>query len=233
MKKADSNYLTLPKGVEVSPVGLKITAKLSYGQWADLLKGLQRIHRSILWILGDALVYGEERFGQRFSQEIGEYSEQTLLNAMWVSTRVEPIRRLMALSWSHHQQVASLEPDEQSRFLELAIEKKLAVHELRKAIQAYKLLQAPEPKPDWQEPLDPPVLIAASEEDDNDNDNGNGDHPSAQRPGIQSDFNRLLGICRALRLAEKRRDQNDAARLRTALDCFISEHDRLEEQVET
>jgi len=50
---------------------------------------------------------------------------------------------------------------------------------------------------------------------------------------IEFDFRRLLGICKALRLAEKgnlangkKPDHEDALRLRAALDFFIAGHDR-------
>ena len=57
--KRKHNLLAVPKGVEVSEIGLKITGRLSYDQWADMMKGIQRAHRSMLWILGDGFVYGE------------------------------------------------------------------------------------------------------------------------------------------------------------------------------
>jgi hypothetical protein len=62
---------------------LKITARLSYEQWEDMVGGLQRIHRSILWLIGDALCYGEQRWGEKYSQAIEAtgYAVQTLMNA--------------------------------------------------------------------------------------------------------------------------------------------------------
>jgi hypothetical protein len=57
--KRKQNLLAVPRGVEVTPIGLKITAKLSYSQWSDLVQKLQETHHSILWVLGDAFVYGE------------------------------------------------------------------------------------------------------------------------------------------------------------------------------
>ena len=52
---------------------------------------------------------------------------------------------------------------------------------------------------------------------------------------MDSDFQHLLELCRALRLAEKgnlatgvKPDPQDAMRLRTALDYFIAEHSREE-----
>jgi hypothetical protein len=157
------NLLAVPRGVEVSEIGLKITAKLSYDAWADMMKRVQRAHRSMLWILGDGFVYGEGRFGQLFSQAIEEHSEETARNAMWVSSQVPPVRRLTALTWSHHQQVASLEPREQGRFLQEAVDHGWRVHELREAVKAFKLLLEPEPKPDYQEPPDPPEVVVDCE----------------------------------------------------------------------
>jgi hypothetical protein len=57
------------------PIGLKIT-QLSYDEWSALVAKLQRVHRSLLWLIGDALVWGEEHLGEMFSQAISEYSIQ-------------------------------------------------------------------------------------------------------------------------------------------------------------
>lgn len=77
--------LVVPNGVEVSSTGLRITRKLSYAQWEALGAGLQEVYHSILWVIGDWLVWGEKAFNQEFSQAIAEYSKQTVYNAMWVS----------------------------------------------------------------------------------------------------------------------------------------------------
>ena len=103
MKAAKNNYLLIPKGVEVSDTGLKITTKLSYRQWENLGSSLQAIHRSILWWAGDWLLWGERAFNEEFSQAIAEYSKQTLCNAMWVSRRIEFSRRSRKLSGQRHK----------------------------------------------------------------------------------------------------------------------------------
>jgi hypothetical protein len=222
--KQSENLLALPRGVEVTPTGLKITGRLSYDQWAEMMKGLQRAHRSMLWVLGDGFVYGEARFGEAFSQAIEDYSQESARNAMWVSARVEPVRRITVLSWSHHQQVASLPADEQSKFLQAAVEKKLSVSELRAAV---RLFRTPEPKKiDWQEPADPPEVIASND--------GEGEEyeefgeqifsPSSQRSILESDFKHLFALCRALLVAQRgdlsrgiKPSEDDAIRLWTAL----------------
>ena len=49
------------------------------------------------------------------------YSFQTFKDAGWVAGAIETSRRRDVLSWSHHKEVAALEPDEQDRFLDLAV----------------------------------------------------------------------------------------------------------------
>jgi hypothetical protein len=190
----------------------------------------------MLWILGDGFVYGEGRFGEMFSQAIEDYSQESARNAMWVASRIEPVRRLTALSWSHHQQVASLEPREQDRLLALAAERKLSVTELRAAV---RLFREPEPpKPDWQEPADPPEVVTYVSE----GEEGNGaptEQPSREElsqdreNSLLADFQHLLQLCKALLTAERgdlvrglKPNEEEAVRLRTALGFFIAEHDR-------
>lgn len=231
MKRArKNNLLAIPKGVEVSEIGLKITARLSYDQWADMMKGIQRAHRSMLWILGDGFVYGEGKFGEAFSQAIEDYSRESARNAMWVSARVDPVRRITALSWSHHQQVASLPADEQDKFLRAAVEKHLSVHELRSAVS---LSREPEPKIDWQEARDPPDVSVDGEE-----------YPeveeqilpaSSEWPDVEREFKHLLQLCKALLVAERgdlakgiKPDEGQTGRLRESLACFIAKYEREE-----
>ena len=83
--------------------------------------------------------------------------------------------------------MASLDPPEQDRFLRAAIEKKLGVHELRAAIRAFKLIQAPEPKIDWQEPEPPEggsALKYTKEHEESEEDDG----LSTKHPSLESDF---------------------------------------------
>src|SRR5262245_54234902 len=218
--KRKQDLLALPRGVAVSPTGLKITAQLSYSQWADMVQGLQRTHHSILWVIGDALVYGEKRWLERYSQAIEQYSEQTWLNALWVSSKVDPKIRRSNLSWSHHQQVASLPTAKQAEYLDLAVKQKLKVHELRKLVHTKRLIEEPEPKPDWQEPMDTPEIPPEEPEFHAVSEvrpsqyypefgEKIGDLERPARPmNLEADFNRLVGICRTLRAAEKQ--HNDA-----------------------
>jgi hypothetical protein len=133
---AKKNFLYLPAGVEVSPnkLGLFIEARLDYNQWFALVSSLQVTHRCLLWLIGDALCWGENAFGEDFSQAISEYSKQVQYNAMWVSRQI-PISRRREVSWSHHFEVAGLEPKQQDKFLQAALDNRWSTRELRAAVQ--------------------------------------------------------------------------------------------------
>jgi hypothetical protein len=247
MKSAEKHNLLMvpPKGVEISATGLSISARLSYEQWFELGKGLQSIHKSILFWLGDWLLWGEHKWGEKFSQgvELSGYSAQTLANAQWVASRIEISRRSRELSWSHHQEVAMLDPDEQDKFLHSAVEKKLGVRELRAAV---RLFRKPQPKLDWHETGDGPSVPSPPDDSQPEFDVmehvGHSYGPqeyeeigeqiaveATRHVNVESDFNRLFGICKALRVAEKQHNDEDVVRLRTALDFFITEVERREQ----
>jgi hypothetical protein len=243
-EKRQDNLLPLPRGVEVTPVGLNISAKLSYEQWSDLVKRTQRTHRSILWVIGDLLCYGESRWSQKFSQAIEEHSEQTWLNAMWVSSKIEPIRRLMQLSWSHHQQVAALPPDEQDKFLKIAHEKKLSVHELRKAIRLSRVIEEPQQRSDFRDMPDAPEILPDVEPEaepqfaDMDVRPSHyypeiperiGNLESTEKASADGDLKHLIDLVRSLRTALRgdlsrgiKPDDAAASRYWNALDLFLA-----------
>lgn len=63
----------------------------------------------------DYLEYGERTYGERFAQtdEATGYSPDMLTSLAWVPRRIPPGRPRAALSWSHHGEVAALEPVQQ------------------------------------------------------------------------------------------------------------------------
>ena len=49
--------------VAISPVGLRITSELSFEEWSELATAIGQAARSIAFIVGDWLVYGQSLFG--------------------------------------------------------------------------------------------------------------------------------------------------------------------------
>jgi site-specific DNA-methyltransferase (adenine-specific) len=93
-----------------SEAALMLPADLSYEHWAGIGSTLQQMNRSLLWWIGDWLLYGEDRWPERYSQAIDEtpFSYDTLRHAAWVARKFPVCSRLHALSWSHYQEAAAL-----------------------------------------------------------------------------------------------------------------------------
>jgi hypothetical protein len=102
-------------------------------EWAAIGRELGGISRCNQWWLGDWVRYGNAKFGEKYSRasKITGYDAQTLMNMVYVSSRIEISRRRESLSWSHHEAVAPLEPEMQDRWLDRAIADKFSVSDLR------------------------------------------------------------------------------------------------------
>lgn len=113
---------SLTDSVRISETELVVVQDLSFDQWSRLMEVLSKMDTAFQFALGDALNYGEKRYGERYTQAIDctgrEY--QSLANYAWVSKSVPPEVRVSGLSWTHHRIVARLEPSEQAVLLQRA-----------------------------------------------------------------------------------------------------------------
>jgi hypothetical protein len=99
-------------------------------QWGQKLGAMSRVSN---WWVGDWLQYGTSRWGEKYSEaaRITGYDIKTLRNYAYVAKRFDLSRRRDKLTWSHHAEVAALEPDEQDRWLDRATVDQLSVADLR------------------------------------------------------------------------------------------------------
>jgi hypothetical protein len=104
--------------------------------------------------LADWLIFGEGAFGDRFYQaaDVTGLSETTLVDYARVAMRVPRSRRRDNLHFSHHREVAKLDPEAQTYWLDLAVERGYSTRELRDAIQAAR----EEAQPRLEEPGEHP-----------------------------------------------------------------------------
>ncbi len=132
---------------QISATGLQIEEGLNPGEWIEeVIKPLRTLidtmHGSALWWWGDALAYGETRYGEMYSQALEEsdYSYNSLRQAKYVSERIPIASRLSNLTWSHHCEVAMAFDTlkERESWLAKADESELSKSELRKAIRQSK-----------------------------------------------------------------------------------------------
>lgn len=148
----------------ISPTGLSISEDLSFEEWEGLATNLREAARGVAFVIGDWLIYGERRFATavpgkelcRVKSEDYERAiaatglDRTTLHAYtYVARRVPASLRNQLLSWEHHKTVAKLEPDDQSRWLQLAAKRledgqPVSTRRLRKSIQAGRLLATDE-----------------------------------------------------------------------------------------
>lgn len=122
------------------------------------------VSRATMWWVGDWLVYGEGRFGERWSQalDVTGLSEQTLVSRMYVARNVPPDRRRVGLAYSVHQVVAPLGAREQKTWLDRAAKNHWNAKQLRDAMKAKRKDEAPPLIDDETTPLAPEIILEAA-----------------------------------------------------------------------
>ncbi|MGH2954666.1 MAG: LmbU family transcriptional regulator, partial [Thermoanaerobaculia bacterium] len=133
----------------VTETALELPDDLSFEDWQRMGETLGRIGRACQWWIGDWLNFGERAYGEKYTQAIEAtgYDYDTLNGFRWVAQEVESVRRRTNLSWSHHREVAALDPPDQEERLDRAEAEGWSVHELRKAVRT-RSLAAPPPPPE-------------------------------------------------------------------------------------
>lgn len=122
----------------ISEIGLHLTnPDLPYAQFESLCVLLGRMHEAVRFAIGDAIILGQELYGEEAFQalEALNLSEDARQEYVRVSSRVARSRRRAGLSWSHHRAVASLPPPEQKTWLKKAVDEQLSHHALRDALR--------------------------------------------------------------------------------------------------
>ena len=124
---------------------LTLPKNLSFEDWEGIGKQLQHIEGSVQWWIGDWLNYGEHAWGEMYAQAVNEEQGNTWRNYKFVAANVDLSRRRDKLSFSHHYEVAGLEPKEQDRLLDEAVKNEWNRKQMREAVREYKWqLQAPD-----------------------------------------------------------------------------------------
>ena len=114
--------------------------ELEAQEWAEHGRRLGALSRGAGWWIGDWLQYGNARFGERYERaaHITGYDVQTLMNMAYVASRFEAGRRREGLSFSHHAELAALDPEAQDHWLERAEGERLSVRCLRDELRRHR-----------------------------------------------------------------------------------------------
>lgn len=117
---------------------LQLPPQISLERWRQIGDHIGGIHNSSVWWLADWLIYGQQKYPDRYRRAIAETSldYQTLRNYVWVARKFPVSRRRDRLSFQHHAEVSSLPAPDQDRWLDLAEASGWSVKELRRQLRA-------------------------------------------------------------------------------------------------
>ncbi|MCR4290498.1 MAG: hypothetical protein NUV86_09600 [Candidatus Scalindua sp.] len=153
------------KGFILTESGINAVGSPTLKQWELVGEFIKRSHKSVKFWQGDWLNYGEDTYpewSQYFDES--EPGADELRKEKWVAKRIPQDRRHPQLSWSHHEEVADLEPEEQERMFSVALENKLSIHKFRKLVSAYQIhLDLPELPEEELQKTDPEVFAKVQE----------------------------------------------------------------------
>lgn len=116
---------------------LEVTTQLAAYYQASAIS-----HMHSRFLLGDALNFGEQAYGEEYAQVIDntrgvmKLSAKTTENLAWISSRIPLENRRDDLTITHHEIVAALDPAEQSTWLDKAESEAMTTQELRKEVRA-------------------------------------------------------------------------------------------------
>jgi hypothetical protein len=122
-----------PQQAQLMPTSWSADPEMPLSAWAAYGAKLGALGRSAGWWIGDWLRFGNLKFGERYTRaaKITGYDVQTLMNMVYVASRFEFSRRRENLSWSHHAELAALDPGEQDRWLDEAERQRMSVRCMR------------------------------------------------------------------------------------------------------
>ena len=152
--------------VSISPVGMRISSELSFEEWSELATSIGQAARSIGFIIGDWLVYGQSLFGTEgfADRRVDSASYQlainatgldlsTLQNYAYVSRNMPFSLRSERLSWEHHRLVAKLPETEQQEWIEACLAeedagRRMSTRRLRKSLNLGRIATQNDLEPD-------------------------------------------------------------------------------------
>lgn len=128
-----SGFKLLKNGI--APIGTP-----SFEEWQECWAFVGRADGAVRFWRGDLIRYAEHAYGEMYTQFINDTGKdyQTLRNDKSVADNVDLSRRRDKLSFSHHEEVAWLDPKDQDELLTLADRDNMNRNDFRKIVREYK-----------------------------------------------------------------------------------------------
>lgn len=139
------NELALLNG-QLSSTGLRLhDPDIGYDQFEQVCAYLGEQYQmvrsadmALKFAIGDAILAGEELFGERSYQAFEQFqmSDGMMRECVRISSRIPHSRRRVTLTWSHHRAVAALPTlEDRQEWLRKASAEGLSHHSLREALK--------------------------------------------------------------------------------------------------
>jgi len=123
----------------ITPTGLTINGEPTKEDHLKIARGVKFAENAVHWVTDDLAKTWKQSWGMYDELEKATgFTTQTLEIDKHVAIRIENFRRRKNLKFGHHQNVASLEPDQQDYWLERAEEEGWSVQEMRQQIKGGK-----------------------------------------------------------------------------------------------
>jgi hypothetical protein len=119
---------------ELTETSLTLPQDLPRERWAEIGRTLRAMERGVQFWVGDWLAFGEDHYGEEAFAEL-ERADKTLANWATVARKVHPSRRREDVRFSHHAEVTSLPPEEQTEVLGMAAEGNWVIRETREEVE--------------------------------------------------------------------------------------------------
>lgn len=145
----------LERGGAVTTTSLDLEdPNISWEAWIGMGEMFRRLRAATRWWIGDWYIFGGVRFGENrasAAEGITGLDPHTLATVVRTCMYVPKSRRRLELPFSHHTEVARLMPEEQDRFLNMAIEHRFTRNQLRQAVKDWqKGYDQIESAPQWE-----------------------------------------------------------------------------------
>lgn len=128
------------EGITVTETGWEPARTLTFAEWREAGDQLLRVGRAWQWWVGDWILYGESAYEDRYADVLEQtgYEYATISHVISVARRVDASRRREELSWSHHAEVAPLDPEQQVEWLQRAVDEDLTLARFRTVLREVK-----------------------------------------------------------------------------------------------
>lgn len=106
----------------VTETSLILRPDMKITEWVKAIRLLGRMNRGMSWWICDALIYGEDHYGEKMAQYAEEtnLSVHSIANMLWVGRAWPRSRRREALSFGHHEALAAMESEDQTHWAGMA-----------------------------------------------------------------------------------------------------------------